>query len=103
MPHTTRTFSCDSFLTRSKPREELQPEARGVMDFRMFWDSLDKALVGRDKVIIDADKVPGRRHLLFLDPDQFRSPLPSFMLPDRTGPNRANRTEIPPPAPVPDR
>ena len=29
---------------------------------------------GRDLVLVDADKVAGRRHLMLLDPDQFRIP-----------------------------
>ena len=41
-------------------------------------------LRGRDKVIIDAEKLPGRRHLFVLDPDLVR---PALMLPpDRERP-----------------
>ncbi|MCI0464420.1 MAG: cation-translocating P-type ATPase family protein [Gemmataceae bacterium] len=47
-----------------------------LTDFRLFWDALTQALSGREKVLIDADKVPGRRQLLLLDPDQFRLPVP---------------------------
>ena len=32
---------------------------------------------------IDAVKVPGRRHLLLFDPDQFRLPVPMIMAPER--------------------
>jgi Cu+-exporting ATPase len=45
-------------------------------DFRLFWTELGRALAGRDKMIIDADQVPGRRNLLLLDPDQFKVPIP---------------------------
>ena len=30
-----------------------------LTDFRLYWDALARALAGREKVIIDADKVPG--------------------------------------------
>ncbi|HLJ93251.1 MAG TPA: cation-translocating P-type ATPase family protein [Gemmataceae bacterium] len=67
-----------------------------LTDFRLYWDALAQALVGRDKVIIDADKVPGRRHLLFLDPELFRLPFP-FALPREGGsaPARGPRLEMP--------
>ncbi len=45
-------------------------------DFRLFWSALGQALAGRDKMILDADKVPGRRNLLLVDPEQFRVPVP---------------------------
>jgi Cu+-exporting ATPase len=57
-----------------------------LTDFRLFWDALGQALGGREKILIDADKVPGRRQLLLFDPEQFRIPTP-VMPPDR-GPLR---------------
>jgi Cu+-exporting ATPase len=45
-----------------------------LTDFRLFWDALAQALAGRDKIIIDADEVPGRRNLLLLDPETWRIP-----------------------------
>jgi Cu+-exporting ATPase len=62
-----------------------------LTDFRLFWDALGRALSGRDKLLIDADKVPGRRHLLLVDPEQFRIPVPVLGLPDRTQPPRSPR------------
>ena len=59
-----------------------------LTDFRLFWDALGRALNGRDLVLIDADKVPGRRTLLLFDPDQFRVPVPMFM-PQREPPPRS--------------
>jgi Cu+-exporting ATPase len=53
-----------------------------LTDFRLFWNALSSALAGREKVIIDAEKVPGRRQLLFLDP-QFRVPAPVLSRPGR--------------------
>jgi Cu+-exporting ATPase len=55
-----------------------------LTDFRLYWDAIAGALVGRDKIIIDADRVPGRRHLLLLDPDQFRMPM--LLPPERVAP-----------------
>jgi Cu+-exporting ATPase len=48
-----------------------------LTDFRLYWEALAQALVGREKVIIDADHVPGRRHLLLIDPEQFRFSFPA--------------------------
>jgi hypothetical protein len=45
-----------------------------LTDFRLFWDMLGRALTGRDLVLIDADKVAGRRNFLLLDAEQFRPP-----------------------------
>jgi Cu+-exporting ATPase len=63
-----------------------------LTDFRLFWDALGKALNGREKLIIDADKVPGRRQLLLFDPDKFKIPVP-VMIPDRGGPARRGMNE----------
>jgi P-type Cu+ transporter len=58
-----------------------------LTDFRLFWDALGEALAGREKILIDADQVPGRRQLLLFDPDQFRVPAPVITPFDR-GPMR---------------
>ena len=34
-----------------------------LTDFRLYWQALSSALSDREKVIIDAENVPGRRHL----------------------------------------
>ncbi len=34
-----------------------------LTDFRLYWEALSAALTDREKVIIDADNAPGRRHL----------------------------------------
>jgi Cu+-exporting ATPase len=51
-----------------------------LTDFRLYWDMLAAALTGRDKVIIDADKVPGRRHLWMVPFEPPRLP-PSMLNP----------------------
>ena len=43
-----------------------------LLDFRLYWESLGRALNGRELVLIDAEKIRGRRQLLFLDPEQWR-------------------------------
>ncbi|MGE3806409.1 MAG: cation-translocating P-type ATPase family protein [Gemmataceae bacterium] len=70
-----------------KRRAQVLAAQRTLNDFRLFWDALGQVLAGRDKVLIDADKVPGRRQLLLFDPDQFRVPVP-LMLPNRELPER---------------
>jgi Cu+-exporting ATPase len=46
-----------------------------VADFRLFWEALGAALKDRQKILIDADKVPGHRQLLLFDPKDFSPPL----------------------------
>ncbi len=70
-------------------REELLQLQAGLMDFRLFWEALGRALVGRDLVLIDSDKVRGTRNLLLVDPEQFRVPVPMLFNPDRNPPPRA--------------
>jgi hypothetical protein len=64
-----------------------------LTDFRLFWDALAQALAGRDKIIIDADEVPGRRNLLLLDPESWR--IPSLV------PTRRSMPRTQPPATQP--
>jgi Cu+-exporting ATPase len=59
-----------------------------LTDFRLYWDALSQALSGREKILVDADKVPGRRQLLLFDPEQFRVPAPVLTPP---GPNSMRR------------
>ena len=56
-----------------------------LTDFRLIWDALARALAGRDKVIVDAENMPGRRHLLMFDPESFR-PIPPMMFPPERSP-----------------
>ena len=74
-------------------RRERLAALAALTEFRLLWDTLARALVGRDKVIIDAEKVPGRRHLLLFDPDQFRLPVPMLMSPER-GPRNSRNEEL---------
>lgn len=54
-------------------RQEMLSTQAMLTDFRLFWEAMRVALEGREKVIVDADKVPGRRHLWLLPPDLLRS------------------------------
>jgi Cu+-exporting ATPase len=54
-----------------------------VTDFRLYWEALAAALAGREKVIVDADQVPGRRHLWLLPPEALRIPMPVMGPPER--------------------
>jgi HflK protein len=60
-----------------------------LIDFRLYWEAVGRALSGREMVLIDAEKVGGRRQLLLFDLEQFRIPMPVLMRPDRTPPDRS--------------
>jgi Cu+-exporting ATPase len=45
-----------------------------LTDFRLYWQRLGDALAGREKVIVDAEHVPGRRHLWLAPFDPPRLP-----------------------------
>jgi len=64
-------------------REALQRLQGTLTDFRIYWDVLGNALLGRELVLIDADNIKGQRNLFLFDPDQVRAPM---LLPaDRNG------------------
>jgi Cu+-exporting ATPase len=73
-------------------RGEARAAKAALVDFRLYWEALSAALAGRDKVIVDADKVPGRRHLWLLPPELPRPPAPA-MAPGARAP--AMRREAP--------
>jgi hypothetical protein len=62
-------------------RQEALALQAALTDFRLFWDTLGRALTGRALVLVDAEHVPGRRHLMLFDPEQFRVPLPVMVAP----------------------
>jgi Cu+-exporting ATPase len=80
-------------LAAGRPREEVRREYRerrkdllerqaALTDFRLYWDSLTQALAGRSKVLIDADRLPGRRSLWLVPFEPFAVPgLPARPLP----------------------
>ena len=51
-------------------------EAPAQTDFRLYWDAITAALTGRDKILMDTDKVPGRRNLWLMPLESLRLPPP---------------------------
>ena len=41
----------------------------GLVDFRLFWDSVGAAMAGREKLLVDSPNVPMRSALWFIPPD----------------------------------
>jgi Cu+-exporting ATPase len=68
-------------------REEAAAVQAMLTDFRLYWDRLSGALSGREKVVVDADKVPGRRHLWLVPFEALRTAVPAM-----TPPGRGSRT-----------
>jgi Cu+-exporting ATPase len=59
-------------------------EVRALTDFRLLWTAVTDVLRQRDKLFIDADRLPGKRQLLLLDPDLLRgTPVPMTPKPQR--------------------
>jgi Cu+-exporting ATPase len=58
----------------------MQPD---LVDFRLYWDSVGRALTGREMLLIDSDKIKGTRNLMLFDPEQFRIPFPMLLPQDR--------------------
>jgi regulator of protease activity HflC (stomatin/prohibitin superfamily) len=71
-----------------KRRADMLAVQAALTDFRLYWDALAEALAGREKVLLDADRVPGRRHLWMVPAEP-----PRFVFP----PSDRSRMEIPPP------
>jgi Cu+-exporting ATPase len=80
--------SADVVRDYRQRRQEWIAVQATLNDFRQFWGAVGGALAGRDKLIIDADRVPGRRQLLLFDPEQFRIPIPVLGMPERGPANR---------------
>jgi Cu+-exporting ATPase len=69
-------------------RQEMLDRQDYLIRFRLTWETLALTLGKRDKVFIDADKLPGRRTLLLMGPDQLTPP--PIIIPNRS-PNREER------------
>jgi Cu+-exporting ATPase len=85
-------------LAGGRPAEEAKREYRerrreaiarqeALTDFRVYWDSLTAALAGRPKVLVDAEKLPGRRSL-WLVPFEPMPFAPSTAMPSTPAPRR---------------
>jgi Cu+-exporting ATPase len=68
-------------------RDEALAQQQTLMDFRAYWDALSAALANREKIVIDADKVPGRRNLWLVPFPPFGFPVPGMMPAPRTQPS----------------
>ena len=55
-------------------RAKLLAERRALLETRLTYQTVVDVLRVRDKVIIDAPDVPGRRHLFLLDPELLKLP-----------------------------
>lgn len=60
-------------------RQEALAQQQALMDFRNYWETLSAALANRDKILIDADNVPGRRNLWLVPPGMIGFPMPGMM------------------------
>jgi Cu+-exporting ATPase len=63
--------------------EQLATRA-ALIDFARYWEKLSAALAGREKIVIDADKVPGRTHLWMVPIEPFQFPFPGMLPPRRS-------------------
>jgi regulator of protease activity HflC (stomatin/prohibitin superfamily) len=59
-------------------RRELLASRRFLTDLRLSLDAVVQVLRGRDKVLIDAADLPGRRHLFLMDPETPKLPPVAF-------------------------
>jgi regulator of protease activity HflC (stomatin/prohibitin superfamily) len=64
-------------------RQERIAEKAFLIDFRLTWMTLAETLGQRNKVFIDADKVPGKRTLFLFGPEQLTPP--PVIIPNRPG------------------
>ncbi len=69
----------DVAVNAKKRRRDLLGLQASLVEFRVYWETLGKALNGRELLLIDSDKVAGRRNLMLFDPELFRTPPPIFM------------------------
>ena len=60
-----------------KKREAILNQKKALTELRLGLAAVTSVLRTRDKILIEADKVPGTRKLFLLDPDLFpKSPVP---------------------------
>ena len=85
----------------SRLRAKRLAEKRFLTEFRLSLQATVAALRGRDKLLIDADSLPGKRHLLLFDPETSKFPVVAFPRPG--GPGNLEPFPIPPAPAVPNR
>ena len=57
------------------PTSRVDCHSASLTEFRLTWGALAVALGGRAKVIVDSDRIPGRRQLLLYDPGSLPPPV----------------------------
>jgi hypothetical protein len=72
----------DVLEKQRRDRDMLERLQGALADFRIYWDVLASALLGRDLVLIDADNIKGQRNLFLFDADLLRAPM---LLPSQQG------------------
>jgi len=72
-----------AFADYERGRRKMLEDQAFLVDFRLTWQVLGETLSGRDKVFIDADKLPGRRTLYLIGPDELTPP--PIIMPNRSG------------------
>jgi Cu+-exporting ATPase len=72
-----------------KKRADLIALQGEIVKTQLYWQTIGSALAGRDMLLVDAQKIGGRRQLILFDMDQFRLPIPIVMPQDRNPPPRA--------------
>jgi Cu+-exporting ATPase len=66
-------------------RAEILAARRALTEFRLGLAAVSGVLTGRDKILLDAADIPGKRHLLLADPDGFKIP-PALLRPPEKDP-----------------
>ena len=69
-------------------RRQLLTMRRLLTDFRLSLDAVTLVLRGRDKIFVDVENLPGKRHLLLMDPETPR--LPPIAFPPQSPATRDN-------------
>ncbi|HVS36832.1 MAG TPA: cation-translocating P-type ATPase family protein [Gemmataceae bacterium] len=67
-------------------RDEAVKQQEALTDFRLYWEALATALSDREKVVIDAENVPGRQHLWLTPADALPFPWPGMFGPGTMAP-----------------
>ena len=64
----------EAFLAWHKARAAMTTDERAALEARLTFQAAVEVLRQRDKILIDAADLPGRRQLFLLDPDLLRPP-----------------------------
>jgi HflK protein len=73
-----------AYAAYQRRREERLAAQPVLTNFRLAWEMVVAVLSKREKVLVDADQISGRRHLFLFDPDLFRPTIPLMGLPERS-------------------